>query len=490
MINQVLLKKKLIKKLIFKKIKINRNILSVNIVGSFITNNKINFISDIDVVVIVNKLNEKIFKSINFNVKNIETSKIGLKDYKIKINNTFGPLKYNLSTNDIIIHLMIYDKISHKDHVIKSPFTCYDWERSSICRGKTLKDIFPVGRIQLRDFLETRRSLNNYIKDLKKNIITYYNYSFYKNTYKFNKKRKVLSKSHLAEYIFHIQKNLVNNYYKYLFDKNISLDDNYIYYLRKIFGNNLYLKFISHFKLFYKYKKKKTLPSFFVKKETIKLFNFLSNFNKIIHNSINKSNKVVFYRHSRTSLNNDRFLGIGRNPSIFLTNEKIIFDENNYKFNSFYSSSLRRSIETAKLIFKQKKVVVCKELDEINYGLAEGLNFNEFKNLYPKIFKLMHKGYDPKFPLGESYKDVLIRLNTFIEKKLKNNLKNNKKKVIGVVTHNVTLRCLIGSHYKIDRSDWYKIYIPHLCPLEFIFFKNKIRPNIPRNIYKIIFSKF
>lgn len=487
MINQILLKKELLKKIVFKNIKIDPNVTSVTFVGSFITNNKINFISDVDVVVIVKKLDKKVFDKINNKIKKIKPSKIGLTGYKIKINNTFGPLKYKSDT-DVVIHLMIYDKNGHIDHVIKSPFTCYDWERSLVFNGKRLRDIFPVGAIQFRDFLETRRSLQNYLKDLKKSVLTYYQYSFYKNKYKFIKKQKLLFDSHLAEYIFHIHKNLINNYYKYLFNKNVSLNDNYIFFLKKIIGKELYFKFIKHFKLFYNYKKTSTL-NFCPRKETAKLNSFLSNFNKSIKKNIKTSNKIIFYRHAETTLNNGSFLGIGRDPGILSENINNLKDKNTYKYFIFYSSLLKRSIDTAKLIFKQKKIIKLKELNEINYGLAEGLNFSELKKKYPRLVKKWVSGDDPKFPRGESYNDVLSRLDHFIYKILKYKIKNKKQKVIGVMSHNVFLRCLIGSYFKIDKANWYKIYIPHLCPLEFIFHKNEIRPNIPRNILRIIFSK-
>jgi hypothetical protein len=138
MINQILLKKELLKKIVFKNIKIDPNVTSVTFVGSFITNNNINFISDVDVVVIVKKFDKKVFDKINNKIKKIKPSKIGLTGYKIKINNTFGPLKYKSDT-DVVVHLMIYDKNGHIDHVIKSPFTCYDWERSLVFNGKRLK---------------------------------------------------------------------------------------------------------------------------------------------------------------------------------------------------------------------------------------------------------------------------------------------------------------------------------------------------------------
>jgi broad specificity phosphatase PhoE len=357
-----------------------------------------------------------------------------------------------------------------------------------VFKGKSLRQIFPVGVIQSRDFLETRRSLQNYLKDLKKCVLTYYKYLFYNNKYKFERKQKLLFDIHLAEYIFHIHKNLINNYYKYLFNKNISLNDNYIFYLKKVIGKKLYVKFIEHFKLFYNYKKNSIL-NFSPRKETERLSNFLSNFNKIINENIKTSNKIIFYRHAKTPLNSDRFLGIGRDPTILLENINDKKKIRAYKYDIFYSSYLRRSIDTVKLIFEQKKIIMCKELNEIDYGLAEGLNFNELKNKYPKLVKKWILGHDPKFPQGESYQDVLYRLNIFIYKILKYKIKAKKKKVIGVVTHNIFLRCLIGSYFKIDKVNWHKIYIPHLCPLEFIFNKNKISPNIPRNILRIIFSK-
>ena len=42
---------------------------------------------------------------------------------------------------------MYYDIEAHKNHVIESPFTCYDWERSKSYIGKSLREIYPVGKI-------------------------------------------------------------------------------------------------------------------------------------------------------------------------------------------------------------------------------------------------------------------------------------------------------------------------------------------------------
>ena len=73
---------------------------------------------------------------------------------------------------------MIYDLKSHIYHTINSPFTCYDWERSKVYVGKSLKELSPVNNLQFRDFSEARRSTQEYLEDLSKNKISYREYEF------------------------------------------------------------------------------------------------------------------------------------------------------------------------------------------------------------------------------------------------------------------------------------------------------------------------
>ena len=99
---------------------------------------------------------------------------------------------------------------------------------------------------------------------------------------------------------------------------------------------------------------------------------------------------------------------------------------------------------------------------------------------------------DPKFPKGESTRDVLNRLNKFLKNELKfDKLKLNKN--IFIITHNVVLRCLIGTKFKIKMKDWFKINISYFDLLEFRQKKNKLRPNIDRakflNIFKNLYLK-
>ena len=159
--------------------------------------------------------------------------------------------------------------------------------------------------------------------------------------------------------------------------------------------------------------------------------------------------------------------------------------EKKLKFDKIFTSPLIRSIETINVIAKNKTYSIDKDLLEIDYGKAEGLNFNKLKKKYPKIIDMWQKGKDPSFPEGESHYDINLRKKSFIKKIKKINFKYSC-----VVTHNVFIRCLIGESFAIDKKDWFKINIPHLFPLEFIILNNQLYPNIPRTNLKILFSNF
>ena len=110
---------KKIKSEIFNKISEIDEIISITIVGSFIDRNDLSGISDIDVIVICKSLNKEQFNIFIDSFKKLDINKCGLKNYNLKINSTFGPLKFD-KPNTAVIHLMIYDIKGHQNHVINS----------------------------------------------------------------------------------------------------------------------------------------------------------------------------------------------------------------------------------------------------------------------------------------------------------------------------------------------------------------------------------
>ena len=82
-------------------------------------------------------------------------------------------------------------------------------------------------------------------------------------------------------------------------------------------------------------------------------------------------------------------------------------------------------------------------LNEIDYGLAEGMSLAELNENFPNILHDWTSKKDPRFPEGENQADVQARLNLF----LRENFLNANS---AIVTHNVVLRSLIGKTYNTE----------------------------------------
>ena len=458
----------------------NKNSLSVTLTGSYSEHFNLLKAGDIDIVIICEQLNKKYFDECISNLRKLK-KKYFSNRYDLIINTTFGPIKF-YKKNSIVFHLMIYDLNSHINHTINSPFTCYDWERSKIYVGKSLKELAPVYNLQFRDFSEARRSAQEYLKDLTKNRISYREYNFKNRKTELVKKYFKIDKLNRRDFIYHIIKYLIINYIKYENQKNIKINQQDI---EKKFLDIVKSKIdLSEFKKLILLKTKKKNSS--IKKSTKLAIRFISKFNQYIKQK-EKNSKVYFSRHKKTKFKKNIFLGQKLNPNIIEKKNKVEFTK--IKFNKCYASPSKRCVETARIVCKDKKIITNNYLKEINYGNAEGFNFKKLNIKYPQIIKSWKKGLDPKFPKGESLSDVSVRLNKFINNEfiLKKNMKNFHNLIF---THNVILRCLVGNIYKIKKKDWFKININYFDLLEFRLENNKLLGNIERKKYLSIFKNF
>jgi len=458
----------------------NKNSLSVTLTGSYSEHFNPLKAGDIDIVIICNQLSKKYLNECNTKLKKLK-KKYFSDNYDLIINNTFGPIKF-YKKNSIVFHLMIYDLKSHIHHTINSPFTCYDWERSKVYVGKSLRELSPVYNLQFRDFLEARRSTQEYLKDLTKNRISYRKYNFKNRKAELVKKYFKIDKLNKRDFIYHIIKFLLINYIKYENQTNTKINQKEI--------EKKFLKIVKNKSDLFKFNKLILLKT---KKESLSIkepkklaIRFINKFDKYIKRK-EKNNKIYFSRHKKTKLNKNIFLGQKLNPNIIEKKEKKEFKK--ITFNQCFASPLRRCIETAKIICKNKKIITSNNLREIDYGNAEGLNFKELNTKYPHIIEAWKKGLDPKFPKGESLTNVSARLNKFINDQLitKKNIRNFNSLIF---THNVIIRCLIGNIYKIKKNEWFKININYFDLLEFRIENNKLISNIERDKYLSIFKNF
>ena len=474
------LKNKQIAFKIIESLNKNKNSLSVTLTGSYSEHFNPLKAGDIDIVIICKQLNKKYFDECISSLKKLKEKYFSNK-YDLIINSTFGPIKF-YKKNSIVFHLMIYDLKSHILHTINSPFTCYDWERSKIYVGKSLKELSPVYNLQFRDFLEARRSTYEYLKDLTKGRISYREYSFNNKKIELVKKYFKIDKLNRRDFVYHIIKFLIINYIKYENQTNTRINQKKI---EKKFLDIVKNKIdLIEFKKITSHKTKKENFSI---KEPIKLaIKFLRKFDQHIRKK-EKNNKIYFVRHKKTKLNKNIFLGQKLNPNIIEKKNKNEFLK--IKFDKCFASPSTRCLESARIVCKNKKIITSNYLREINYGNAEGLSLKELNIKYPEISKSWKKGLDPKFPKGESMSNVSGRLNKFINDQLisKKNIKNFNKLIF---THNVILRCLIGNIYKIKKKEWFKIDINYFDLLEFRLENYKLVSNIKRQKYLFIFKNF
>jgi broad specificity phosphatase PhoE len=459
----------------FLKIK---DVVSVNLVGSFWENPTEDNFRDIDIVVILKKINKKKFNNcVNF-VNKIKLKLFGLEDYKIIINTTFGPLKFDIEKT-LVFHLMIYDEESHKNHVIKSPFTCYDWERTKFVSGKKLNNIFPVSKLQFNDFLDGRRSIKDYQKDLKKNRINYGEYNWVGKKVFVKKKYFKISDWQKVEFLYHVVKNILFNYFKLINQINSLPNDIQLKKLLIKIDSKNYKKNENNFFLLRTAKKNKLK----IKIKSIEkwVFKFTRNFQNFLASELENKTKVIFLRHCKTKLNDGSFLGVNRDPEIILNKsvESKIKKLKTKRILHIFSSEMKRCIQTSRIISKKIKLNISKNLNEKNYGYAEGMKYEQLIKKFPHLLKSWKNKKDPKFPGGENDIDVLKRLNIFKNRLIKTIKKSG---VVFVVTHNVVLKNLIGSEFGIKRSDWFKINVDHLSAVEFILIKNRLTSNFNRNI--------
>ena len=361
----------------------NKGIISVNIVGSFTETNNLDTVGDIDVVVICKKITKKLIKKLNSKIKKI---KIKSTKKELIINNSFGPLKMT-KLNSLPIHLMIYDIKSHIEHVISSPFTCYDWERTKYHKGIPLKKIYAVNSLQLRDFFSARRSSKEYMNDLQKNRISIRKFIFNKKKVQLKKEYIKIDPRNRGEFVFHIINFLIINLNKFLKQKNIILKEkNLKNFFLKITNDDKNL--LNQFKILKKNKKNKILTY------NIKTLNlakkFIRKYNRYLDKLKNDSQSISIVRHSITRENyKNLFIGSGSDPNIIKKKniKKIIKD----KFDLIFTSELKELNHPQ--YFFWKKLISNSLLNEIDYGAAEGMKFNLFKK---NILKLLLAGIKAK----------------------------------------------------------------------------------------------
>lgn len=163
--------------------------------------------------------------------------------------------------------------------------------------------------------------------------------------------------------------------------------------------------------------------------------------------------KLILVRHALTIDNQKSRLSGHIDSSISEEGKEQIDKLTNYlkdfDIDKIYTTTSSRTKSTVKKLSELKSIEIIEResLKEISFGNFEGLTFDEIKNKYPEEFQdMIQKGYEYKYPNGESlidsYNRVCIELDNIIS--------NNDNRTILICSHGGTIRNIIT--YLISNS--------------------------------------
>jgi 6-phosphofructo-2-kinase / fructose-2,6-biphosphatase 2 len=177
------------------------------------------------------------------------------------------------------------------------------------------------------------------------------------------------------------------------------------------------------------------------------ILNYLINFTV-------STKKIFISRHGQSLYNLEN--RIGGDSSI--SNEGMMYARKLYNYISLnykkdeimiFTSKLKRTKETAQLFIENGFHVKHMDiLNEINGGICENMTYDEVKEKYPDLYDERKKNkFYYKYPEGESYFDLIIRLKEFILEL------NRMNKTILIISHNAVIRVLMAYYLKISHHE-------------------------------------
>ncbi len=129
---------------------------------------------------------------------------------------------------------------------------------------------------------------------------------------------------------------------------------------------------------------------------------------------------------------------------------------NGYRPQAVFSSPLKRCSILASSLFPKHNIEMDDRLMEINFGDWEGEPWDNFERA---IMDRWAKDFiDLRPPNGESFKELILRSETFMEQILNT---NNEK--IAVVTHSGVIRSILTKYLHIPPQSIFNLHLNYGC---------------------------
>ncbi|MCG2711870.1 MAG: alpha-ribazole phosphatase [Candidatus Omnitrophica bacterium] len=173
--------------------------------------------------------------------------------------------------------------------------------------------------------------------------------------------------------------------------------------------------------------------------------------------------ELFLIRHAQTEYNRQkRYCGFSDVPLNNTGIEQAQFYKNKARglnLDVLFCSPLKRTKQTADILFSRKKVILEPRLKELNFGKWEGLKYKEIMERYGAAYsKWISDPFNLRPPQGESLLDLQVRCMCFLEFVLK----KFKHKKIGIVSHAGPIRIMLIGINKVKKEDFWGIPVDHL----------------------------
>lgn len=161
--------------------------------------------------------------------------------------------------------------------------------------------------------------------------------------------------------------------------------------------------------------------------------------------------RIILIRHAETSWNRQkRYCGLNdislSRAGIKQANEL----RNRLKkisIHKIFSSDMKRSLQTAKILFGKRGIKKIPGLQEMNFGVFEGLTYKQIIKKYPYEYKRwLDNPYKFSVPEGENLKTFKKRIRAAFKKIIA----SNKNKTIAVVSHGGAISIFINGLLKAN----------------------------------------
>lgn len=130
-----------------------------------------------------------------------------------------------------------------------------------------------------------------------------------------------------------------------------------------------------------------------------------------------------------------------------------------------YTSKLSRAADTARIAAEKLGIKwgIMEGIEEINFGLWEGISWEEVAERFPTEYQAWRKNRRYEIPpQGESYQELLVRVVAALQKLLKELEEENKKETkegdIVIVTHSADIMTLLSFIYDTPFHEMVKRY--------------------------------